>query len=241
MLKMKKSIDNTTNGTSATNGTNGTGIHNYEKVFAVLRESYYANPSPSVTLISNTKKTPYHILVSTLISLRTKDEVTLPASQRLFGFAESIEELDRLEESKISELIYPAGFYKTKAKQLKEIGRLILTEFKGRVPDTIEELLTLPGVGRKTANLVLILGFKQDSICVDIHVHRISNRLGWVKTKSPDDTEFALKELIPVKYWQMLNDYMVSYGQMVCRPTSPFCSKCGLSDVCAKVGVGRSR
>lgn len=217
------------------------GIDDYEKVFAILRESYYANPAPSVTLISNTKKTPYHILVSTLISLRTKDEVTLAASQRLFAFAESIEEIDVMEEAKIAELIYPAGFYKTKAKSLKEIARLILTEFEGKIPDTIEELLTLPGVGRKTANLVLILGYKQDSICVDTHVHRISNRVGWVKTKSPDDTEFALKERIPVKYWQMLNDYMVSYGQMVCRPTSPFCSKCGLSDICPKIGVARSR
>lgn len=229
---MKKSIDSIDDSAS---------INDYELVFAVLRESYYANPAPSVTLISNTKKTPYHILVSTLISLRTKDEVTLAASQRLFAFAESIEEIDLLDEAKISELIYPAGFYKTKAKRLKEIARLILTEFKGRIPDTIEELLTLPGVGRKTANLVLILGYKQDSICVDTHVHRISNRVGWVKTKSPDDTEFALKDRVPVKYWQMLNDYMVSYGQMVCRPTSPFCSKCGLSDICPKIGVGRSR
>lgn len=216
-------------------------MDNYEHVISVLKRSYYENPAPSVTLISNTKKTPYHILVSTLISLRTKDEVTLEASQRLFELAESFEEIGRLEEERISELIYPAGFYKTKAKRLKEIARIILTRFAGQIPDNIDELLTLPGVGRKTANLVLILGFKEDSICVDTHVHRISNRFGWVKTRAPDETEFALKDRIPVKYWQMLNDYMVSYGQMVCRPTSPFCSKCGLNDICPKVGVGRSR
>lgn len=233
MLKEEKAINDTVNSTLS--------MTDWEHVISILEESYHKSPSPSVTLISNTEKTPYHILVSTLISLRTKDEVTLKASRNLFTKAGSCKEILLLPEDEIAGLLYPAGFYKTKAKRLLEIARIIEDEYEGEIPDSMDKLLRLPGVGRKTANLVLILGFKQSSICVDTHVHRLSNRFGWVKTSTPDQTEFALKDLVPEKYWIMLNDFMVSYGQMVCKPVSPLCSTCKLLSCCPKIGVTRHR
>lgn len=214
---------------------------NWDYVISILEESYHNHEAPSVTLISNTEKTPYHILVSTLISLRTKDEVTLKASRNLFARAGSCKEILQLSEEEIAALLYPAGFYKTKAKRLLEIARIIEEEYNSIIPDSMEDLLKLPGVGRKTANLVLILGFKQSSICVDTHVHRISNRFGWVETSVPDQTEFALKDLVPEKYWIMLNDFMVSYGQMVCKPVSPHCTTCKLFSICPRIGVKKHR
>ncbi|MCG8568744.1 MAG: endonuclease III [Spirochaetes bacterium] len=216
-------------------------INDYTYVMNILKEAYYANPAPSVTLISQTEKTPYHILISTLISLRTKDEVTLKASRKLFEQAPDLKSLAAMEEKEIAQLIYPAGFYKVKAGRLKEIANIIIHQYEQNIPDNMEDLLKLPGVGRKTANLVLILGYGQDSICVDTHVHRVSNRMGWVKTKSPEETEFALKEIIPQQYWKSLNDYLVSYGQMVCKPLSPFCSQCKLELFCPKIGVTKKR
>ncbi len=216
-------------------------IFDFDFVTDVLEKSYITGQAPSVTLITNLKKNPYHILVSTIISLRTKDQVTLSVSNKLFAVADNIEALSGLSVECLSSLLYPCGFYKTKAANLKKIAGIIIDEYNGKVPDNIDDLLKLPGVGRKTANLVLILGYNRDSICVDTHVHRISNRLGWVNTKSPEETEFALKELLPVKYWRRLNDYMVSYGQVICKPISPFCTKCGLSEWCPKTEVGKHR
>jgi endonuclease-3 len=218
-----------------------TDIFDFPEINNILNEAYKKNNAPSVTLISTLKKTPYHILISTLISLRTKDQVTLEASMRLFEKANSIEELHKLSEEEIAKLIYPCGFYKTKATRMKEICKIIIENNNGNIPDEIDELIKLPGVGRKTANLVVILGFNKPGICVDTHVHRISNRIGWVQTKTPEETEFALRKLLPLEYWRTINDYLVSYGQTVCTPMSPHCSVCKLNNICQRNGVDKSR
>lgn len=218
-----------------------TDIFDFQEINNILDRAYKKNNAPSVSLISALKKTPYHILISTLISLRTKDQVTLEASMRLFEKADSIEKLAELSEEEIAQLIYPCGFYKTKSVRMKEICKILLETNDGKIPDEIDELVKLPGVGRKTANLVVILGFNKPGICVDTHVHRISNRIGWVNTKTPEETEFALRKLLPPPYWRTINDYLVSYGQTICTPISPHCSICELSCVCHKNGVGKMR
>lgn len=216
-------------------------IFDFPEINNILNEAYKKNNAPSVTLISSIKKTPYHVLISTLISLRTKDQVTLEASMRLFEKADSIEELHKLSEEEIAKLIYPCGFYKTKAARMKEICKIIIENNNANIPDEIDDLIKLPGVGRKTANLVVILGFNKPGICVDTHVHRISNRIGWVKTKTPEETEFSLRKLLPLEYWRTINDYFVSYGQTVCTPMSPHCSICKLNNICQKNGVEKNR
>ena len=198
------------------------------------------NP-PIITFIANRGGTPFEILVSTILSLRTKDEVTSEAARRLFQKARTPEQLLALGEAAIAELIYPVGFYPTKAKRLVAISRIVLNRYQGKVPDTLEALLELPGVGRKTANLVLVEGFKKDAICVDTHVHRISNRIGFVTTRTPDQTEFALREKLPRKHWIRYNELLVAFGQAICRPISPFCSKCPVPDMCPRIGVEKSR
>jgi endonuclease-3 len=180
-------------------------------------------------------------LIATLISLRTKDEVTLAASQRLFALAGDPHAMVCLSEQAIQEAIYPAGFYKTKAKNILLISLRLIEQYEGRVPDTQHELLALPGVGIKTANLTLNLGYQIDAICVDCHVHQIANRLGWVHTKTPEQTELALQEVMPRRFWIPLNELLVRYGQLICTPVSPFCSKCPQAQRCPKIGVGRSR
>jgi len=212
-----------------------------EFLISVLKKNYDKNIAPSVTLISNLTKDPFSIFVSTLISLRTKDQVTIEASNKLFNEVKSFYDIQKTDEGKISQLIYPAGFYKTKAKRLKEIAEIVIKEYNGKLPEDMDSLLKLPGVGRKTANLVRILGFNLDGICVDTHVHRISNRLGLVKTKKPEETEFKLMESIEKKFWKSLNEYMVSYGQIVCKPISPHCKICELNIQCPKVSVTTSR
>jgi endonuclease-3 len=184
---------------------------------------------------------PFRILISCLLSLRTKDNTTAQASARLFTLAHRPESMLRLKERRIARTIYPVGFYRTKAKQIREICRQLLDRFEGRVPDSIEELITLPGVGRKTANLVVTVGYGKPGICVDVHVHRISNRWGYVKTKSPEETEQALRRKLPQRYWMIYNNLLVPYGQHLCQPVSPFCSKCRLIQYCDRVGVVRSR
>lgn len=191
--------------------------------------------------VAEVRHDPFFVLISTLISLRTKDEVTHAASQRLFSLAASPESLAALPLSTIEEAIYPAGFYRNKARQLKESARIIAEEHGGRTPETLEELMALPGVGRKTANLVLGLGFGIPAICVDIHVHRISNRLGWIETETPEQSEYALMSLFPREHWIPLNELLVRFGQQQCTPVSPFCSTCPLSEECPKVGVSRHR
>ena len=188
-----------------------------------------------------TSRSPFRLLVACVISLRTKDEVTAEASKRLFEIAPTPDRLAKLQEKRIARAIYPAGFYNTKATQLKEIGRIIRDDFEDEVPASEADLLAMPGVGRKTANLVLGLGFGIPAICVDTHVHRISNRLGMVSTKTPEQTERSLMEVLPRDLWVPINDLLVTFGQNRCHPTSPRCTNCPLEDICPRDGVTRSR
>ena len=213
----------------------------WKKIFSLLSRQLSKSELPSVSQIAGKKRDPFRVLISTMISLRTKDEVTLAASHRLFSLADSPKGMLALKESAISEAIYPAGFYKTKAKHIRDASKILVERYKGQVPAEIGDLLVLPGVGRKTANLVLNLGYGIPAICVDTHVHRISNRFGWIETKNPEETEQALMEILPKKYWIDINELLVSFGQEVCTPQSPFCSRCLLSGLCEKKGVPRSR
>ncbi len=196
---------------------------------------------PIVSEVANKKRNPFHILISCILSLRTKDEVTAEASKRLFALANSPEEIILLSKKKIAKTIYPVGFYNSKADNILDISKTLIEKYKSKVPDTIDELLKLKGVGRKTANLVVTVGYKKPGICVDTHVHRISNRLGYVKTKTPEQTEFALRKKLPEKYWIEYNDLLVAYGQNLCKPISPHCSICKINKYCDKVNVTKSR
>ena len=184
---------------------------------------------------------PYRILISTVLSSRTKDEVTARASERLFSKAPDPERLSLLSEAEIADLIYPVGFYRVKSKNIKKIAELILKKYRGNVPNTLSDLTQLPGVGRKTANLVLGIAFNIDSITVDTHVHRISNRIGLIKTKTPQETEQDLQMVLPKKYWIDFNTLLVAYGQIICKPISPLCSQCKIVNYCQRIGVNRSR
>ncbi len=184
---------------------------------------------------------PFRILIGCVLSLRTKDEVTYPATQRLFARAKTPREMLSLRAATIAKLVYPVGFYRRKSEQIREISRLLLERHGGEVPDTIDQLLELPGVGRKTANLVVTLGFGKPGICVDTHVHRISNRLGWVRTKHPHETEDALRALLPRRHWIPINEILVRHGQQVCKPLSPLCSTCPVAADCLRIGVTRHR
>src|SRR5262245_53916745 len=180
----------------------------------------------------------FHVLIATMLSAQTRDSVTAAASARLFRVARTPRSMARMSRAQIQALIYPVSFYRHKAVHVKETCRQIMTRFGGRVPSTMEELLTLPGVGRKTANLVLILAHSsQENICVDTHVHRIANRLGWVKTRTPEETEHALYRAAQRRWWPIINLYLVTWGQNVCRPVYPLCPQCVLADVCPKIGV----
>ena len=191
---------------------------------------------PVVDLISTQTKDPFKILVATILSARTKDETTAVASARLFKKAEDSQSLSRLSEKEISDLIYPVGFYKSKAGYLKRLPDA-LNAFGGSVPDDIDSLITLPGVGRKTANLVVSIGFGKPGICVDTHVHRILNIWGYVKTKTPLETEMVLRKKLPKKYWILVNRVLVAFGQGTCRPISPHCDRCVVNKLCPKKGV----
>lgn len=208
---------------------------------ATLQRHYSTWRAPVITLVAQRGASPFEVLVSTVLSLRTKDEVTAEASKRLLGQARTPEAILALSREQIAELIYPVGFYPTKARQLRRISRILIDQYRGRVPDRLEDLLALPGVGRKTANLVLAEAFKKEAICVDTHVHRISNRIGYVSTKTPEQTEFALRDHLPRKHWIRYNELLVAFGQVLCRPISPWCSKCPVSTMCPKIGVARSR
>ncbi len=184
---------------------------------------------------------PFRILIGCLISLRTKDEVSYASTGRLFERAKTPREMLRLREATIAKLIYPAGFYRVKAKQIREISRMLIDRWSGKVPRAIDELVELPGVGRKTANLTVTLGYGLPGICVDIHVHRICHRFGWVNTKSPDQTETVLRDKLPEAWWIPINETLVRHGQQVCKPTSPVCSACAVDRSCPKQGVTRRR
>jgi endonuclease-3 len=197
---------------------------------------------PSVTGVAEQhSRDPWAVLASTILSLRTKDEVTLVRSEALLEKAPTPERLLALSTEEIEKLIYPVGFYHTKARNLLKIAAIIMETHQGRVPSDMDALLALPGVGRKTANLTLTEGFDLDGICVDVHVHRIANRLGALRSKTPEETEMLLREILPKKYWKRINLLLVLYGQRVCRPVSPFCSRCSLTPYCRRVGVERSR
>jgi endonuclease-3 len=194
---------------------------------------------PAVEKISESQEEdPFQVLIATLLSARTQDATTLAASTRLFRVARTPRTMARLSVRRIEQLIYPVSFYRHKAKHVKATCGILVSRFGGRVPTTMEELLTLPGVGRKTANLVLILAFKSlRNICVDTHVHRISNRLGWVRTNTPDETEQALYRATASRWWPYINLYLVTWGQNVCRPVYPRCSACALREYCPQIGV----
>jgi endonuclease-3 len=206
-----------------------------------LRAAMAEWQTPLVDAMAASGDDPFKILIATIISLRTKDEVTAVVAPRLFELAATPEEMLALTPEQIEEAIYPAGFYRNKARSILEVSRLLVEKYGGTVPDTIEELLTLPGVGRKTANLVVTAGYGKPGICVDTHVHRITNRWGYVRTKTPEETEMALREILPREYWLEINSLLVSLGQNICHPTSPKCSRCPVADFCERVGVTRSR
>lgn len=184
---------------------------------------------------------PFRVLIACLLSLRTKDETTGPAAARLFAFADTPRAMLRLTPRQIERAIFPVGFYRTKARVILGVCRDLIERFDGRVPDDIDALLTLKGVGRKTANLVVTQGFNKPGICVDVHVHRISNRLGYVKTRNPEETEMALRRRLPRRYWIGYNDLLVSFGQNICVPISPRCSLCPVATLCRRVGVTTKR
>ena len=210
-------------------------------VIKLLKVAMRDLPDPSVTLVGKKFKSPFLVLISCLLSLRTRDETTLPACERLFARADTMQGMLRIPVSEIQKLIYPVGFYKTKALRIHEICHSLIHGFGGQVPDDLEQLLTLKGVGRKTANLVLTEGFSKPAICVDTHVHRISNRLGYVQTRTPDETESALRKKLPQKYWIEYNALLVTWGQNICKPISPLCTTCPVNKICQRVNVAISR
>jgi endonuclease-3 len=211
------------------------------QIIKILRKAVRNLPTPSVTLVGKKWKSPFLVLISCILSLRTKDQTTLKASERLFALADNPSTMMKLEVEEISSAIYPVGFYHTKARSIKMICRDLVEKFHGQVPDEIDILLTLHGVGRKTANLVLTEGFGKLAICVDTHVHRISNRLGYVRTKTPEETEMSLRKKLPKEFWIEYNALLVVWGQNVCRPISPLCSQCPVAALCPKKGVGAKR
>lgn len=215
--------------------------HEIRDIVRLLKKEYGIRKTPAVTEISEQFKDPFKVLISCLLSLRTQDPVTAKASSRLFKKAESPEEMLKLSTDELEETIYPVGFYRVKAKNIKDICQVLTKRLNSSVPDELDELLKLKGVGRKTANLVLTIGFGKDGICVDTHVHRICNRWGYIKTKTPYDTEMALRKKLPREFWQVINDLLVSYGQNICKPLSPYCSKCAIYQYCNRVGVKKSR
>ncbi len=211
------------------------------EMIRILRREVRRWKAPAVGIIAEESRDPFQTLVSCVLSLRTRDETTEAASRRLFAIAKTPERMAKLTARRIEKAIYPVSFYRVKARSIRSLCQDLVERFGGRVPDTIDELLTLQGVGRKTANLVVTVAYGKPGICVDTHVHRISNRWGYVKTKSPGETETALREVLPRRHWVTFNDLLVPYGQNLCTPLSPFCSRCALTPFCARVGVGRSR
>lgn len=208
----------------------------------ILKEEVRQWQEPVVGVVARESgHDPFKVLISCLLSLRTKDRTTSEASARLFALAGDPASMLKLSAHRVQQAIYPVGFYRTKTKQIQRICRLLLEEHGGKVPDSIDELLALPGVGRKTANLVMTVGYGKPGICVDIHVHRITNRWGYVRTTKPEETEQVLRKKLPPPYWIIYNDLLVPYGQNICQPVSPFCSRCKLIKYCDRVGVTRSR
>ena len=211
------------------------------EIIVLIRNAVQVEPLPMIAAMSRERPDPYRILVSTLLSLRTKDEVTRLADERLFDLASTPKEMVRLAEETIRKAIYPVGFYRRKAETILHVSRELIDRFDSRVPDTIEYLLNIKGVGRKTANLVITMGYGLPGLCVDTHVHRVSNRLGYVGESTPDKTEMALRKKLPEKYWIEYNSLIIAFGKALCTPLSPRCSVCPVAGYCDRVGVGRSR
>jgi len=213
----------------------------WDKIVNVLRMIAEKAETPSVSIFANRKSTPFQILISTIISLRTRDPVTIESTERLFQKAPDPMSILQMDTNEIAQLIYPAGFYRRKAQNIKQIAQILLDQHEGLVPRNIEDLLVLPGVGRKTANLTLGLSYGIPALCVDTHVHRIPNRMGWVKTKTPEKTEFAFVKILPKEYWIEINELLVAFGQTICTPVSPKCSECPFKEDCPRIGVDKSR
>ena len=213
---------------------------NIPKIYSILKKHVKDYKVPVVDLIEIQTNDPFKVLVATILSARTKDETTVKVCERLFSKVKDFRDFNNLKQSEIEELIYPVGFYKVKAGYLKELPKA-LEEFNFKVPSEIDELLKLPGVGRKTANLVRAVAFKKDGLCVDVHCHRIFNRFGYIKTKNPFETEMKLREKLPKKYWEKINSLLVAFGQNLCRPISPWCSRCPIIKYCNQVGVEKKR
>jgi endonuclease III len=214
---------------------------NIDKIYSILKKEVANYNTPIVDLVQAQTKNPEKILIATILSARTKDEVTAAVVKKLFLKVQKIKDFEKLSVFDIEKLIYPIGFYKNKARFLKQLPIVLDEKFKGRLPLTVEELVLLPGVGRKTANLVVVVAFKKPAMCVDVHVHRISNRLGYIKTKTPLESEFALRKKLPKKYWLNYNSILVSFGQNLCRPISPYCNKCPIIKYCNRIGVSKNR
>lgn len=212
------------------------------KAWPILKKMVKGLNLPWLEKMANMRDAdPFKILISCILSLRTQDKTTGDASERLFKLASNPEDMARLDVKVIERAIYPVGFYKVKARRIKELSKTIIDRYGGMVPDELEELLKLKGVGRKTANLVITLGYRKDGICVDTHVHRITNRWGYVKTRTPEQTEIALRKRLPKRYWLEINGLLVAFGQVICKPVSPLCSQCDINRYCDKVGVKRYR
>ena len=215
-----------------------------EEIFTILKKELQNTKLPVVadSQWDKTINTPYKTLISCILSLRTKDEITEKASYNLLKKYNSPEKILKLSEKQIQKLIYPTGFYKTKTKRIKEISKTIIEKYNGKVPQDFNELIKLKGVGRKTANIVMLYGFKKTGyLPIDTHCHRIPNRLGWIQTKNPEQTETELKKILPKKYWDDFNHLFVKFGQTTCLPISPLCSKCPINKYCKKIGIKKSR
>ena len=206
---------------------------NIDKIVSKLKEA--KQPMSDFVHLMDSFNDPYLVLISCILSLRTNDKTTYPATLRMLELAKTPKEMKAVGVKELAEAIYPVGFYENKARQIIELSRIIDEELGGKVPDEIEDLIKFNGVGRKTANLVLSRGFNKPAICVDVHVHRIFNRLGYIKTQNPEETEFALRAKLPVKYWIDINTLLVTHGQNVCKPIKPNCTACPIADYCAKV------
>lgn len=211
------------------------------KALRILERTAASWDVTALDRVADTSRDPYQVLMACLLSLRTKDEVTDPAAERLFTLAHVPAAMARLQPAAVERAIFPVGFYRVKARSVIEISRRIAEDHGGKVPATMEGLLALPGVGRKTANLVLTLGFRKPGICVDTHVHRICNRWGYVHTRTPAETETALRTQLPARFWIPINGWLVAFGRAICQPVSPKCSQCPVERLCPKIGVTHSR
>lgn len=217
-------------------------VKKIDKILSLLKEEIKSFDNPIATEIGERTNNPFLVLISCILSLRTKDTTTGPAAKRLFDLADNPYDMVKLSKKQIEKAIFPVGFYPTKAKWIKEVCRILIEKYNGRVPDKEEELLQLPGIGRKCMSITMCYGFfKSGYLAIDTHCHRIPNRLGWINTKTPEQTEIELKKILPKKYWRDLNNLLVAHGQNVCVPISPFCSKCFINKHCLRRGVIRSR